>query len=46
MQNYQDTEFKEANKPKGPITLGREKKTITGVEDLCGNEIGRGRGKT
>ena len=47
VQNSQDTELKEDNNPNGPITLGREKKTITRVKkDLGGYEIGRGRGIT
>ena len=47
LQNYQNTEFKEDKKPKGPITLVRKKKAITGVgKALGGNEIGRGRGIT
>ena len=36
IQNYQDTEFKEANKPKGPITLEKEKKAFTGVGKVLG----------
>ena len=47
VQNTQDTELKEAKNPKDPVTLGRAKKPITGVQRALGrNEIGRGRGIT
>ena len=47
LQNTQDIDIKESKKLKGPITLGRENKTITGVPKVfSGNGIGRGRGIT